>query len=172
MFLQGFRAPACADGLFCGPLRASVRTSRLPAGCQRMARSEMADGLRWAGGYRAVNWRADGMQRADGCGAGARGWHAARWRMLCRGSPGAAQNDGRWLAGGRQMLCRVLQMVCGELAGGAQRVEGCCAGSKRMVRGGLASCQQKALRDYIWHARVITHFGKRAIHQVKRVCFP
>lgn len=172
MFLQGFRAPACADGLFCGPLRASVRASRLPAGCQRMTRSEMADGLRWAGGYRVVNWRADGMQRADGCGAGVRGWHAARWRMLCRGSPGAAQNDGRWLAGGRQMLCRVLQMVCGELAGGAQRVEGCCAGSKRMVRGGLASCQQKALRDYIWHARVIAHFGKRAIHQVKQVCFP
>lgn len=55
---------------------------------------------------------------------------------------------------------------------GAQRVEGCCAGSKRMVRGGLASCQQKALRDYIWHARVIAHFGKRAIHQVKQVCFP
>ncbi len=81
---------------------------------QRMARSEMADGLQWAGGYRAVNWRADGLR-----------------------------------GGGRQMLRRVLQMVCGELAGGAQRVEECCAGSKRIVRGGPASCQQKALEDYI-----------------------
>ena len=85
----------------------------------------------------------DGTQR-DG------GWFVARWRMLCRGSPGAAQNDSRWLAGGgRQMLRRVLQMVCGASAGGAQRVEGCCAGSKRMVRGGPASCQQKALGGYI-----------------------
>ena len=139
----------------------------------RMLRRAMTDGLRWVGGYRAVSWRADGLQGADGCCAGARGWRAARWRMLCRGSPGAAQNDGKWLAGGgRQMLRRVLQMVCGASADGAQRVEGCCAGSKRMVRGGLASCQQKALRDYIWHARVIAHFGKRAIHQVKQVCFP
>lgn len=95
---------------------ASVRASRLPAGCQRMTRGgrrmlcrAMADGLRWAGGYRAVNWRADGLQRADGCCAGARGWRAARWRMLCRGPPDATQNDGRWLAGGRQMLCRVLR---------------------------------------------------------------
>lgn len=72
-----------------------------------MTRSEMADGLRWVGGYRAVSWRADGLQGADGCCAGARGWRAARWRMLCRGSPGAAQNDGRWLAGGgRRMLRR------------------------------------------------------------------
>ena len=51
--------------------------------------------------------------------------------------------------GGRQELRRVLQMVCGASADGAQRVEECCAGSKRMVRGGSASCQQKALRDYI-----------------------
>lgn len=89
---------------------------QMPAGCQRMTRGgrrmlcrAMADGLRWAGGYRVVNWRADGMQRAGGCCAGARGWHAARWRMLCRGSPGAAQNDGRWLAGGARccaVCCR------------------------------------------------------------------
>lgn len=78
----------------------------------------------------------DGTQRDGGCCAG--------------GSPGAAQNDGRWLAGGgRQMLRRVLQMVCGASADGAQRVEECCAGSKRIVRGGPASCQQKALEDYI-----------------------
>lgn len=75
----------------------------------RMLRRAMTDGLRWVGGYRVVNWRADGMQRAGGCGAGARGWHAARWRMLCREPPDATQNDGRWLAGGRQMLYRVLR---------------------------------------------------------------
>lgn len=133
MFLQGFRAPACADGLFCGPLRASVRAGRLPAGCQRMTRGgrrmlcrAMADGLRRDGGYRAVNWRADGLQRADGCGTGVRGWHAARWRMLCRGPPDATQNDGRWLAGGRQMLCRVLH---GLWRVGRWRAEG-----RRMVR--------------------------------------
>ena len=51
--------------------------------------------------------------------------------------------------GGRQMLRRVLQMVCGASADGAQRVEERCAGSKRIVRGGPASCQQKALEDYI-----------------------
>lgn len=70
-------------------------------------------------------------------------------------------------------------------------VSGCCAGSERMVRGGAASgaqgtgrrgtrrggewcaySQQKVRRDYIWLARAIAHFGKRAIHQVKRVCSP
>ena len=71
-----------------------------------MLRRAMTDGLRWVGGYRAVSWRADGLQGADGCCAGARGWHAARWRMLCRGSPDAAQNDGRWRAEGRRMLRR------------------------------------------------------------------
>ena len=73
----------------------------------RMLRRAMTDGLRWVGGYRAVSWRADGLQGADGCCAGARGWRAARWRMLCRGSPGAAQNDGRWLAGGVARCCAV-----------------------------------------------------------------
>lgn len=53
------------------------------------------------------------------------------------------------LRGGSPDVGRVLQMVCGASAGGAQRVEECCAGSKRIVRGGLASRQQKALRDYI-----------------------
>lgn len=159
-------------------VRASVRASRLPAGCQRMTRSEMADGLqrdggwlaggrqmlcrttadglRWAGGYRAVNWRVDGLQRADGCCSGARGWHAARWRTVCGEMADAVQGAARCCAerrqmacGGRQMLCRVLLMVCGASAGGAQRVEGWCAGSKRMVREGPASCQQKALGGYI-----------------------
>ena len=78
-------------------------------------------------------------------------------------------------------------------------VSGCCAGSERMLRrkradgawGGAASgaqgtgrrgtrrggewcaySQQKVRRDYIWLARAIAHFGKRAIHQVKRVCGP
>ena len=32
----------------------------------------MADGLQGVAGHRAVNWRADGMQRADGCCAGGR----------------------------------------------------------------------------------------------------
>lgn len=71
-------------------------------------------------------------------------------------------------------------------------VSGCCAGSERMVRGGGAASgaqgtgrrgtrrggewcaysQQKVRRDYIWLARAIAHFGKRVIHQVKRVCGP
>lgn len=51
-------------------------------------------------------------------------------------------------------------------------VSGCCAGSERMTRGGPASCQQKVRRDYIWLARAIANFGKRVIHQVKRVCGP
>ena len=91
----------------------------------------------------------------------------------------AVQGVARCCAERRQMACReppdvvpCVEMVCDASAGGAQRVEGWCAGSKWMVRGGPASCQQKALRDYIWHARVIAHFGKRAIHQVKRVYFP
>ena len=131
-----------------------------------MVCGEMADAAPCDDGWLAMGWR---VSRGELAGR----WLAGSRRMLCRGSPGAAQNDGRWLAGGgRQMLCRVLQMVCGASADGAQRVEECCAGSKRMVRGGSASFQQKALRDYIWHARVIAHFGKRAIHQVKRVCFP
>ena len=78
-----------------------------------MLRRAMTDGLRWVGGYRAVSWRADGLQGADGCCAGARGWHAARWRMLCRGSPDVAPcvadglwRVGRWRAEGRRMLRR------------------------------------------------------------------
>lgn len=185
MLLRGFRAPARADGLFCGPLRASVRAGRLPAGCQRMTCGgrrmlccAMADGLRWAGGHRAVSWRADGLQRADGCGAGER---MARSEMA-----DGLRRDGGCCVGGRQMLrrttadglqgaarcCAVCCMVCGASAGGAQRVEGWCAGSKRVVHGGPASCQQEALGGYIWPARVIAHFGKRPIHQVKWVCCP
>lgn len=91
--------------------------------CQQIACRVPADGARGSadavpcdGRWFAMGWRADGLQRADGCCAGARGWLAARWRMvcsemamLCRGPPDATQNDGRWLAGGRQMLCRVLR---------------------------------------------------------------
>lgn len=94
----------------------------------------MADGLRWAGGYRAVNWRVDGMQRADGCCAGGRQVLRRTTADGLRGSPDVVP---------------CVEMVCDASAGGAQRVEECCAGSKRIVRGGLASCQQKALRDYI-----------------------
>ena len=155
MLLRGFRAPARADGLFCGPLRASVRAGRLPAGCQRMTCGgrrmlccAMADGLRWAGGHRAVSWRADGLQRADGCGAGER---MARSEMAdaVQGAARCCAERRQMACGGRQMLCRVLLMVCGASAGGAQKVEGWCAGSKRMVREGPASCQQKALGGYI-----------------------
>lgn len=106
------------------------------AGGRQMLCRTTADGLRWAGGYRAVNWRADGMQRADGCGTGVRGWHAARWRMLCRAMADGLQGVAR--------CCAVCCMVCGASAGGAQRVEGWCAGSKRVVHGRPASCQQKA----------------------------
>ncbi len=105
----------------------------MSAGCQRVTRGgrrmlcrAMADGLQGVAGHRAVNWRADGLQRADGCCAGARGWRAARWRMLCKGPSDATQNDGRWLAGGRQMLCRVLH--------GLWCVGGWCAEGRRMVR--------------------------------------
>lgn len=169
--VRGLRAPARADGLFCGPLRASVRASRLPAGCQRMTRGgrrmlcrAMADGLRWAGGQMACREPTDAAQ----------------------GSEDGTQRDGGCCVGGRQMLrrttadglqgaarcCAVCCMVCGASAGGAQRVEGWCAGSKRVVHGGPASCQQEALGGYIWPARVIAHFGKRPIHQVKWVCCP
>lgn len=121
-----------------------------------MVCGEMADAVPCDDGWLAMGWR---VSRGELAGR----WHAESRRMRRRGQrmarsemadavqgvPGAAQNDGRWLAGGRQMLCRVLQMVCGASADGAQRVEECCAGSKRIVRGGPASCQQKALEDYI-----------------------
>lgn len=77
------------------------------------------------------------------------------WRVPADVAP---RDDG-CCAGGRWMVAR-------------RAVDGCYAGSKRMARGGRASCQQKVRRDYIWLARVIAHFGKRAIHQVKRVCSP
>ena len=145
-----------------------------------MVCGEMANAAPCDDGWLAMGWR---VSRGELAGR----WLAGSRRMLRRGQrmarsemADAVQGVARCCAerrqmacgGGRQMLRRVLQMVCGASADGAQRVEECCAGSKRMVRGGSASFQQKALRDYIWHARVIAHFGKRAIHQVKRVCFP
>ena len=87
MFLQGFRAPACADGLFCGPLRASVRASRLPAGCQRMARSEMADAVQGVA-------RCCAERRQMACGGGVARWRAEGRRMLRR-----KQADGAWRVG-------------------------------------------------------------------------
>ena len=76
--------------------------------------------------------------------------------MLCRAMADGLQGIAKCYAERRQMACRgppdvgrVLQMVCGASAGGAQRVEGWCAGSNRMVREGPASCQQKALGGYI-----------------------
>ena len=108
------------------------------------------------GGWLAMGWRADGLQRADGCCAGARGWLAARWRMVCSEMADAVQGAARCYAERRQMACRgpsdvvpCVEMVCDASAGGAQRVEGWCAGSNRMVREGPASCQQKALGGYI-----------------------
>ena len=82
-------------------------------GGRRMLCRAMADGLRWAGGYRVVNWRADGMQRADGCGAGGR---QVLRRTTADGLQGAARccavcsDDlwpiGRWRVEGRRMLRR------------------------------------------------------------------
>ena len=74
-----------------------------------------ADGLQGAAGHRAVNWRADGLQRVDGCCAGARGWRAVRWRMVCGEMTDAVQ-------GGRQVLRRT---TADDLRGGVAR---CCAG--------------------------------------------
>lgn len=145
-----------------------------------MVCGEMADAAPCDDGWLAMGWR---VSRGELAGR----WLAGSRRMRRRGQRMARSEMADAVQGGRQVLRRttadglrggspdvgrVLQMVCGASAGGAQRVEECCAGSKRIVRGGLASCQQKALRDYIWHARVIAHFGKRAIHQVKRVCCP
>lgn len=116
-----------------------------------------ADDAQRDGGWLAMGWRVS------------RGELAGRWACreptdVAQGPEDGTQRDGGCCAGGRQVLRRttadglrggspdvgrVLQMVCGASAGGAQRVEECCAGSKRIVRGGLASCQQKALRDYI-----------------------
>lgn len=144
-----------------------------------MVCGEMADAAPCDDGWLAMGWR---VSRGELAGR----WLAGSRRMLRRGQrmahsemADAVQGVARCCAERRQMACReppdvvpCVQMIYGPSADGAQRVEECCAGSKRMVRGGSASFQQKALRDYIWHARVIAHFGKRAIHQVKRVCFP
>lgn len=117
-------------------------------------------------GHCTVSWRADGVQGADGC-------CAVRW-----------QADGGESAGGTQSARRMLR---GKQADGAQRVRsadtgkpppvmptayahkgmrasacigGCCARSKRMARGGPASCQQKVRRDYIWLAKAIAISAK------------
>ena len=122
-----------------------------------MTRSEMADGLRWAGGYRAVSWRADGLQGADGCCAGARGWHAARWRMLCRGSPGAAQNDGRWLAGGAPDV--VPCVADGLWRVGRWRVEG-----RRMLR--------RKQADGAWRAGELPAEGAQGLYLARKSYSP
>ena len=89
-----------------------------------MACGEMADGLRWAGGHRAVSWRADGLQGADGCcvvgrqvlrrttADGLRGgspdvvpcvadglWRVGRWRAKGRRMVRRKQADGAWRVG-------------------------------------------------------------------------
>lgn len=67
-----------------------------------MTRSEMADGLRWVGGYRAVSWRADGLRGgspdvapcvADGL------WRVGRWRAEGRRMLRRKQADGAWRVG-------------------------------------------------------------------------
>lgn len=126
-------------------------------GGRRMLCRVMADGLRWAGGYRAVSWRADGMQRADGCGAGARGWRAARWRMLCRGSPGAAQNDGRWLAGGVARCCAVCSDDLWPI--GRWRVEG-----RRMLR--------RKQADGAWRASELPAEGAQGLYLARKSYSP
>ena len=91
-------------------------------GGRRMLCRAIADSLRWAGGYRVVNWRADGLQRADGCGAGERMarsemadavqgaarccavcsddlWPIGRWRVEGRRMLRRKQADGAWRAG-------------------------------------------------------------------------
>ena len=108
------------------------------------------------GGWLAMGWR---VSRGELAGR----WHAESRRMWRRGQrmarsemADAVQGVARCCAERRQMACReppdvvpCVQMIYGPSADGAQRVEECCAGSKRIVRGGPASCQQKALEDYI-----------------------
>lgn len=108
------------------------------------------------GGWLAMGWR---VSRGELAGR----WHAESRRMWRRGQrmarsemADAVQGVARCCAERRQMACReppdvvpCVEMVCDASAGGAQRVEGWCAGSNRMVREGPASCQQKALGGYI-----------------------
>ena len=96
----------------------ACRGQRMARGGRRMLCRAIADSLRWAGGYRVVNWRADGLQRADGCGAGER---MARSEMA-----DAVQGVARCCAERRQMACReppdvvpCVQMIYGPSAGGA-----------------------------------------------------
>ena len=116
----------------------------------RVSRGELAG--RWLAGSRRMLRRGQRMARSEMADAvqGVARCCAERRQMACGGgSPDVAPfvADGLWRVG-RWFVARQ-QMVCGASADGAQRVEECCAGSKRMVRGGSASCQQKALRDYI-----------------------
>lgn len=121
-----------------------------------MVCGEMADAAPCDDGWLAMGWR---VSRGELAGR----WLAGSRRMLRRGQrmahsemADAVQGVARCCAERRQMACReppdvvpCVQMIYGPSADGAQRVEECCAGSKRIVRGGPASCQQKALRDYI-----------------------
>lgn len=96
------------------------------------------------------------MQGADGCCAGKQ-----------------ADGEQRVRSADTSKLPPVMPTACAHKGMRASVcVSGCCAGSEQMVHGGSASCQQKVHRDYIWTARAIAHFGKRAIHQVKRICGP
>lgn len=181
----------------CRLLRASLRASGLPEGGQRTTWGVPADVAPCDDGWLAMSWRADGMQGADGCcavrwqadgGESAGGTQSAR-RMLrgkqVDGAQGVRNADASKSPPVMPTACAHKGMrtsVC---------VSRCCAGSERMVRGGAASgaqgtgrrgtrrggewcaySQQKVRRDYIWLARAIAHFRKRAIHQVKRVCGP
>ena len=67
-----------------------------------MLRRAMTDGLRWVGGYRAVSWRADGLQGADGCCAGGRQVLRRTTADGLRGSPDVVPcvADGLWRVGG------------------------------------------------------------------------
>lgn len=129
---------------------------------RRMLRRAMTDDVQGADGCCAVRWQADGGESAGGTQSvrrmlrgkqvdGAQGVRSADASKLPPVMPTACAHKGM-----RTSVC----------------VGGCCAGSKRMARGGPASCQQKVRRDYIWLARAIANFGKRAIHQVKRVRCP
>lgn len=163
----------------CRLLRASLRASGLPeGGGQRTTWGVPADVAPCDDGWLAMSWRADGMQGADGC-------CAVRWQADGGESAGGTQSARRMLRGkqvdGAQgvrsadasKLPPVMPTACAHKGMRTSVcVSGCCAGSEQMVHGGSASCQQKVHRDYIWTARAIAHFGKRAIHQVKRICGP
>lgn len=121
-----------------------------------MVCGEMADAAPCDDGWLAMGWRVSRGELAGRWLAGSRRMWRRGQRMARSEMADAVQGAARCYAERRQMACRgpsdvvpCVEMVCDASAGGAQRVEECCAGSKRMVRGGSASCQQKALGGYI-----------------------